>query len=70
MSGIRNGVQALFKQGVHCLAHNLKLYLQDASRKCKTLRNTMDFIRELVQLIKFLPKMLTVFERFKKETTK
>ena len=69
MSGIRNGVQALFKQeenkalSVHCLAHNLNLCLQDVSRKCKILRNTMDFIRDLVQLIKFLPKRLTVFEK-------
>ena len=39
MSGIRNGVQALVKQEeskalyVHCLAHNLNLCLQDASKK-------------------------------------
>ena len=73
MSGIRNGVQALFKQEenkaiyVHCLAHNLNLCLQDVSRKCKILRNTMDFIHDLVQLIKFSPKRLTVFEKFRKE---
>ena len=29
----------------------------------------MDFICELVQLIKFSPKWFTVFERFKKEIT-
>ena len=75
MSDIRNGVQALFKQEenkalyVHCLAHNLNLCLQDASRKCKILRNTMDFIHDLVQLIKFSPKRLTVFEKFRKEIT-
>ena len=41
MSGIRNGVQALVKQEeskalyVHCIAQNLKLCLQDASRNAK-----------------------------------
>ena len=75
MSGIRNGVQALVKQEeskalyVHCLAHNLNLCLQDASRKCKILRNTMDFIYDLIQLIKFSPKRLTIFENFRKEVT-
>ena len=71
MSGIRNGVQALFKQEenkalyVHCLAHNLNLCLQDVSRKCKILRNTMEFIQDFVQLINFSPKRLTVFEKFR-----
>ena len=41
MSGIRNGIQALVKQEeskalyVHCLAHNLNLCLQDASKNAK-----------------------------------
>ena len=56
MSGIRNGAQALFKQDVHCLAHSLNLCVQDVSKKCKLLRNTLDFIQNLVQLIKFSPK--------------
>ena len=62
MSRIRNGVQAVFKREetkalyVHCLAHNLNLCLQDASKKCKILQNTMDFIYDLIQLIKFSPK--------------
>ena len=73
MSRIRNGVQAIFKQEetkalyVHCLTHNLNLCLQDASKKYKILWNTMDFIYNLIQLIKFSPKQLTVFENFRKE---
>ena len=73
MSGIRNGVQALVKQEeskalyVHCLAHNLNLCLQDASKKCKILRNTLDFINDLIQLIKFSPKRLTIFENLRRE---
>ena len=75
MSGIRNGAQALFKQEepnalyVHCLAHSLNLYVQDVSKMCKLLRNTLDFIYYLVQLIKFTPKRLTLFENIKNDVT-
>jgi len=71
MSGIRNGAQALFKQDepkalyVHCLAHSPNLCMQDISKKCKLLRNTLDFIHNLVQLIKFSPKRLNLFESLK-----
>ena len=60
MSGIRNGAQALFKRAralyVHCLAHSLNLCVRDVSKMCKLIRNTLNFIHELVQLIKFSPK--------------
>ncbi|XP_065885455.1 zinc finger MYM-type protein 1-like [Dysidea avara] len=75
MSGIRNGAQALFKQEepkalyVHCLAHSLNLCVQDVSKKCKLLRNTLDFIYNLVQLIKFSPKRLNLFETLKSDVT-
>jgi len=68
MSSIRNGAQALFKQDepkalyVHCLARSLNLCVQDVSKKCKLLRNTLDFIHNLVQLINFFPKRLNLFE--------
>ena len=72
MSGVRNGVQALIKQEesralyVHCLAHSLNLCVQEVTRKCVNVRNVMDFIYELVQLIKFSPKRLHVFESLKR----
>ena len=75
MSGIRNGAQALFKQDepkalyVHCLAHSLNLCVQDVSKKCKLLRNTLDFIQNLLQLIKFSPKRLNLFESLKNDVT-
>ena len=75
MSGIKNGAQALFKQEepkalyVHCLAHSLNLCVQDVSKKCKLLRNTLDFIYNLVQLIKFSPKRLNLFETLKSDVT-
>ena len=54
MNGIRNRTQALFKQEetkalyAHCLVHNLNLCLQDASK----IQYTMNFIYDLIQLIK------------------
>ena len=72
MSRIKNGVQALVKQEESkalYVEHDLNLRLQDASRKCKILRKTMDFIYDLIQLIKFPPKRLTIFENFREEVT-
>ena len=73
MSGIRNGVQALVKKEaskalyVHCLAHSLNLCLKDVTNTCDLLRNIMSFIHDLVQLIKFSPKRLTIFDGLRKE---
>ena len=52
---------------VHCLAHSLNLCVQDVLKMCKLLRDTLDFIQNLVQLIKFSPKRLHLFEGLKKE---
>ena len=73
MSGARNGVQALVKHEadralyVHCFAHSLNLCVQEVSKGIELIQNIMDFIHELVQLIKFSPKRTTIFDRFKKE---
>ena len=73
MSGIRNGIQALMKKEadhcryVHCFAHSLNLCVQDVTKKCELLRNCMAFIFQLVQLIKFSPKRLNLFESMRKE---
>lgn len=73
MSGVRNGVQALVKQVVdcvlyvHCFAHSLNLCVQGVSKGSELIRDVMDLIYELVQLIKFSPKRSTVFNRFQKE---
>ena len=72
MSGVRNGVQALVKQEsenclyVHCFAHSLNLCVQEVSRQCDLLRNCMDFIYQLVRLIRFSPKRLNLFENVHK----
>lgn len=73
MSGIHNGVQALIKREerravyVHCLAHSLNLCVQEVAKKCITVRDIMDFIFELVQLIKFSPKRSHLFESLRKD---
>ena len=73
MSGIRNGVQALVKKEcgnclyVHCFAHSLNLCVQDAATQSEPLRNCLSFIFNLVQLIKFSPKRLHLFESLRKE---
>ena len=72
MSGIRNGVQAFIKREksralyVHYLAHSLNLCVQDVTKKCFLIRN-VDFIHNLIQLIKFSPKRLYVFDSLKKD---
>ena len=54
MSGMRNGVQAIFKceehrvSQVHCLGHGLNICMQDISKVCTIIRNTIDFIHNLI----------------------
>ena len=73
MSGVKNGVQALIKQDenralyVHCLAHSLNLCVQCVAKQCDLIRNVMDFMYELVQLIIFSPKHLALFNSIRNE---
>ena len=75
MSGINRGVQALFKSEankalyVHCLAHSLNLCLKDVTNTCEIIRDVMNFIYELAQLIKMSPKRLTLFDSLRKEVS-
>ena len=75
MSGYRSGVQELVKAKapqalfVHCLAHSLNLCLTDVTNTCDLMRNVMDFIYNLVQLIRFSPKRLTLFNALRKEVS-
>lgn len=74
MSGIRNGVQALVQQEesrvlyVHCLAHNLNLCIQSTTKQCVLIKKVMDFMYELIQLITFSPKRLTLFRQIQCQT--
>lgn len=40
--------------------------VQDVTRKCISMRNVMEFIYEMVELIKFSPKRLYIFESLKR----
>lgn len=73
MSGINNGVQALFKAEakqalyVHCLAHSLNLCLKDMTNTCEVIRDVLNFTYELTQLIKMSPKRLILFDSLRRE---
>ena len=75
MSGVHNGVQALMKREtghclyVHCFAHSLNLCVQEVAKNCELLRNCMEFISQLVKLIKLSPKRLHLFETMRNEIT-
>ena len=66
-------MQALIKQDqnhalyVHCPAHNLNLWVQYVAKQCDLVRNVMDFMYELLQLIKFSLKWLALFNSIRNE---
>ena len=67
MQGKRTGVATrMLKDNpaalpVHCLAHSLNLCLQDAGRKIQLLRDALDLVKEISQLIKFSTKRSHLF---------
>ena len=73
MRVVHNGVQALIKGEqskalyIHCLAHSLNLYVQDVTKQCTLIRNVMEFIHDLVQLIKFSSKRLFAYDSLRKD---
>ena len=72
MSGVRNGVQAQEEERalyVHCLAHSLNLCVQAVTKQNELMRNTMEFLYELLQLIKFSPKRMTLFDTIRSEVS-
>ena len=71
MQGRLSGVAARIRKDVpqalpvHCLAHSLNLCLRDSGRKITLLRDALDIIREIVQLINKSPKRKHLFsEKF------
>ena len=67
MQGLRNGVATQILAEVpspipvHCLAHYLQLVFQEAGRKCRTLRQALELVKEIVKLAKLSPKRSTLF---------
>lgn len=68
MSGHLSGVAARIKQDVptalfvHCLAHSTNLVLQTIGRQCVPVRDALDLIMELTQLIRYSPKRSSLFQ--------
>ena len=62
MKRIRSGVATRIKNDVpqalpvHCFALSLNLCLQDARRQIKLLRDALDIVREIVELVNHSPK--------------
>ena len=73
MSGYLNGVAARIEKDVpaalylHCFAHCTNLCLQSVGRKCTAVRDALDLVMEVSQLIKFSPKRCTLFSNVQKE---
>ena len=73
MSGVTNGVQSLVKKVenralyVHCLAHNLNLSVQKTKQQCEVIRNVMEFLSDLLQLITYSPKRLALFNSIRSQ---
>lgn len=73
MAGHVSGVAARIKSEqpsalhVHCLAHCLNLCLQDASRTCTIVRDTLDIVTELAKLIRNSAKRSSLFESIKSQ---
>ena len=76
MSGVRSGVHALMKKEesqalcVHGLAHILSLTLKYMTKSCDLLKYVMNFIYNLVQLIKLPPKRSAFLRSFRKRLEK
>ena len=68
MLGHINGVAACIQKDepsaiyVHCLAHCTNLCLQTVGRQVAPVRDSLELVREVSQLIRFSPKRLSLFE--------
>ena len=52
---------------VHCFAHCLNLCPQNVAQKCQPIRNALDSVMELSQLIRYSPKRSLVFQQCEEE---
>ena len=73
MSGLRSGVATWFleEEGraiyTHCYGHALNLACSDTIKGCKVMRDTLDIAKEILQLIKKLPRRDAIFQHHKEE---
>ena len=73
MSGRISGVQANISSEypkaiyIHCFCHSLNLAVQYSSKEIQLIRNTLDTIQELSNLIHFSPKRKALFDKIKND---
>ena len=73
LSGTKTGVkvQILAQEkralGVHCFAHSTNLAVNDALKKCQSMRNGLSFSGEIINLIKYSPKRQQRLKKIKEE---
>ncbi|XP_067941693.1 zinc finger MYM-type protein 1-like [Watersipora subatra] len=72
MSGVKNGAAAKVLEVnpkalyVHCYAHSLNLAVQDTTKDCSVMRDSLDLCNELIKLITSSPKREAWLETIKK----
>ena len=49
---------------IHCLAHCVEVVLQEARRKCRSLREALELVKEIVKLVKLSPKRSALSAKF------
>ena len=73
LSGSLSGVQVQISREypkalyIHCFGHSLNLAVQDASRTLNVIRNTLDTVLELSNLIRFSPKRKALLARVRQD---
>ena len=75
MSGHLNGVAAQLQREVpsalfiHCLAHCTNLCLQSLGRECVAVRDALDLVTGVSQLIHYSPEQMTLFQALQCQLT-
>ena len=72
MSGLKSGVATQFLEEerviyTHCYGHALNLACSDTIKRCKLMRDALDFSYEVVKLIKKSPRQDAIFAHHKEE---
>ena len=69
LRGVAKQIQSVEELAIpiHCLAHCLNLCLQDVAKKCVCIRDALDLVFEICQLIKYSPKRSLVFQQCKED---
>lgn len=75
MSGHLNNVASQIEADVpaaiffHCFAHCMNLCLQTVGRRCAPIRDALDLVMEITQLIQYSPKRSTLFSNLQRQLT-